>query len=84
MKKLLVSIKVVYYLWKMGYFLSENAHSDSQDELWGFFRLNFENGGQKKYAIVDIDFAIPRSGERKSYSHVHAGPENSLHRFDSK
>lgn len=58
MKNLLMTLRCAYYLWKMGFYLSDNTRVDPNGEHWGFIRLNFVRGKVEKYALADFDFAI--------------------------
>ncbi len=74
-QKLIVSMKVVIHLWKLGFFFSENTHKDKKEHLlgeyWGFYRLNFDNGKKKEFAIVDFDFAEKIDDERINFMRIH-------------
>lgn len=84
MKKFLKSLWVYLSLYKAGFFFSSNTNRDypkkhiirKNNDLWGFFRLNFEKGEKKEYAIMDIDF------QENLFYHAHKGQENSLFRVD--
>jgi hypothetical protein len=69
MKKFLISLYVFIQLYKMGYFWSGGFHRD-----WGFYRLNYEKGATKEYALIDIDFSTEKD---HPYSHIHGGKTNS-------
>lgn len=88
-QKLIVSMKVVIHLWKMGFYFSENTHKSKGDDclgsFWGFYRLNWEQEGCKPvYSVLDIDFSeeIPDDEYfcKTSYAHMHA--DHSIFRFD--
>ena len=76
-QKLIVSMKVVIHLWKMGFYFSDNSHKvptkSSLGEYWGFYRLNHDDGITKPtYAIFDIDFAEKINDEKSRYFHMHS------------
>ena len=76
MKKFLKHLWICLYLYKNGFFFSSLTDKDFDQKLCGFFRLNFERGNKKEFAIVDIDF------QDNLYFHVHQGPEKDLFRVD--
>lgn len=83
MKKFLLHMYVSFCLYRLGYNWSKLTH---ESEKWGFYRLNFELGERKDYAIVDVDFARDDGGLH-DYSHVHGFYDPignvTLHRYDS-
>ena len=82
MKKLFKSISCAYKLWEMGYYLSDNTDKESDGCSWGFIRLNFDNGEQKKFAIVDWDFRKDNV-EKFSHDFISMGNgDSTLHRWD--
>ncbi|RPI80608.1 MAG: hypothetical protein EHM34_09825 [Nitrosopumilales archaeon] len=69
-QRLIVSLKVVIHLWKMGFYFSDNSHRTSGYSLgehWGFYRLNWTNGDIEIYSVLDIDFM---ENKRKDVEYV--------------
>lgn len=56
MKKFLKTISCAYKLWTMGYHLSESITKEADGSEWGFIRLNFDNGEQKKVCNSRLGF----------------------------
>jgi hypothetical protein len=66
MKQFLTSLYVFIKLYMMGY-----SWSGLFDLHGGFYRLNYQNGRQEEYAIIDIDF------DDEIFSHIHGGRDNT-------
>lgn len=79
-QKLIVSMRIVIHLWKLGFYFSDNTHNDKYQyglgEVWGFYRLNWEKDGKHFYSVFDIDFAKEFSEDFPKYFHMHGGKDN--------
>jgi hypothetical protein len=76
MKQFLTSLYIFIKLYLMGY-----SWSGLFDSSGGFYRLNYLKGGQKEYAIIDIDFSDDENF--RTFSHIHGGASNvTIFRID--
>lgn len=86
-QRLIVSIRVVIHLWKMGFYFSANDHHDKPEENllgkhWGFYRLNWTDGDMEFYSILDVDFAEKiGGGDFVKYFHLHN--DDTIFRVDT-
>jgi len=79
MKKLLKSFCIWFKLFRMGY-----NFSGLYDRHDGFYRLNYEKGDVKEYAILDIDFSMGNGAINHPYSHIHGGQNDvTIFRVDA-
>ena len=62
LKALVLFVKI----YKDGFFMSENSHTEKDGSRWGFYRFNYVT----ESALFDIDYQF-NSPNRKNYFHVH-------------
>ena len=67
------SLYIFLKLYRTGFYLS-GLWSRSPGGVCGFYRLNYERGGTKEFAIVDIDFSKSQLHE---HQHLHGGSDNT-------